>query len=194
MPSEPRKRNTGSKKALAEALLTLLQDKQLDQITVKEITTLAGVGYATFFRNYEDKEALLHDLTTGEINNLLTMTLPIFFTGDSQASNQALCAYIWQHRELWTRLLTSGAAASLREEYLHQARKLMADMNQQPSDLPGDLAVTFSVTALLEILTWWLRQDKPVAVREMASILHRLTVMPIMNDQGNIVVMSDAGA
>jgi AcrR family transcriptional regulator len=180
----PRQRVTRSRAALTTALLSLLEERSLEQITIRDITTAAKVGYATFFRNYPDKDALLHDLAAGEINKLLTMTLPIFYAVDSASSTEALCAYVWEHRKLWTGLLTGGAAPALKQEYLQQALQLLEMPGQPTSWLPGDLAVTFAVTAIVEILAWWLKQSEPRDVKEIAEILNRLTVLPIMPKAG----------
>ena len=55
-------RQVRSRSALAAALLELLEERPFDQLTIREITARAGTGYATFFRHYPDKEALLHDV------------------------------------------------------------------------------------------------------------------------------------
>ena len=175
-----RKRITRTRSALTGALLSLLEEQPYEQITIRDITNRAQIGYATFFRNYPDKETLLHDLAAGEISALLTMTLPIFFSVDSESSHRALCAYVWEHRKLWTGLLVGGAAAELKKEYLQQALQLLDEPGQSHSWLPGDLAVTFAVTAVIEILAWWLRQSEPLSIKEMSEILNRLTVLPIM--------------
>ncbi len=88
-----RQRVTRTRAALTEALLALLEERSQEHITIRDITTRAQVGYATFFRNYPDKEALLHDLAADEINRLLTMTLPLFFGVDSESSCRALCGH-----------------------------------------------------------------------------------------------------
>ena len=180
-----RQRVTRTRAALTDALLALLEERSQEHITIRDITTRAQVGYATFFRNYPDKEALLHDLAADEINRLLTMTLPLFFGVDSESSCRALCAYVWEHRKLWTGLLTGGAAPTLKQEYLNQALRLLDEPDQSKSWLPGDLAVTFAVTAIIEILAWWLKQEHPLAVKDMAETLNRLAVQPIMSiDRG----------
>jgi AcrR family transcriptional regulator len=175
-------RNTKSRAALCEGLLLLLMEKPFEEITAKDITARAEVGYATFFRHYPDKETLLHHLSADEIKRLLGMSMPIFYTVDSLASNQAVCAYVWEHRRLWTGLLTGGAAAILKEEYLRQALTLFEEAANPKSWLPGDLAVTFAVNSLLEILTWWLKQTEPPSIKQMAEILNRLTVIPVMGE------------
>ena len=178
------KRTSRTRTALCGALLALLEERSLEQITIKELTGRAGVGYATYFRLYQDKEALLHELAADEISRLLAMSLPIFYTVDSLASTGALCGYVWEHRKLWKALLTGGAAATLKEEYLRQALKVIKDRPNPDLWLPGDLAVTFAVTALVEILAWWLKQPQPASVREMAEVLNRLTVVPLMAHTG----------
>lgn len=179
-----RKRATSDKTprtqlALRQALLELLEEQPFEQIKVREITTRAGVGYATFFRRYSDKDHLLSDLAATEIDKLLTMTLPLLYTVDTLASTQALCAYVWEHRRVWKILLTGGAAASLKEEYLRRALELARERPSPEAPLPAELAVTFSVTAIIEMQAWWLKQPNPLSVKEMAAIINRLAVMPI---------------
>src|SRR5689334_4808121 len=44
---------------LAQALVALTLEKNYDAVTIREITDRAEIGYATFFRHYPDKDALL---------------------------------------------------------------------------------------------------------------------------------------
>jgi AcrR family transcriptional regulator len=171
-------RTTRTRPALCSALLSLLEEKPFEQVTIREITARARVGYATFFRRYPDKEALLHDLAAREIGQLLAMAEPILYTVDSRSSAQALCAYLWEHRKLWSALLTGGAAAILKEEFVRQAQKNAANRPKQRSWLPGDLRRVFSVSATIEILAWWLNQNEPPSVKRMAQILDRLVITP----------------
>lgn len=58
-----RKRNATTqflKECIADALLKLLQDKPLEEITISEITTLANVGRVTFYRHFSSKEDILY--------------------------------------------------------------------------------------------------------------------------------------
>lgn len=44
---------------LTDSLLDLLKDKPLADISISELCSAAGVGRASFYRNYEDKEGIL---------------------------------------------------------------------------------------------------------------------------------------
>ena len=176
-------RTTRTRPALRQALLELLETQSLEAITVREIAARAEVGYATFFRHYPDKDALLHDLAADEIRRLLTMTLPLFHSADIESSVSALCSYIWKHRSIWTVLLTGGAAAALKEEYLAQALEHMEQDSRPHPWLSSELAVRFAVGALVDILAWWLTQPKPATIDYMAKVISRLAVAPIMDNQ-----------
>ena len=65
-------RNT--KKRLQEGLLTLLQKKPINQITVKELTELVDVNRGTFYFHYTDVYDMLHkteDRFFNDFNNVL---------------------------------------------------------------------------------------------------------------------------
>lgn len=183
-PKRPREshqeRTARTRAALCDALLQLLQEKPFEQIITREITSTAKVGYATFFRHYNGKDELLHDLASGEIRRLLGMTLPIFYAVDSKASTEAVCAYVWEHRQLWRALLTGGAASILKEEYLRQALAVPQDYPSLEMQLPADLAVTVAVSALIEVHTWWLKQDTPPPLKTISDLTYRLAILPVM--------------
>src|SRR5262245_59513747 len=82
-----------TKAALRQALLALLEEKQFDASTVRDLSARAGIGYATFFRHYPSKAALLDDVAADEIRELLELGL-----ADVQAVNtRAAAATLFRH-------------------------------------------------------------------------------------------------
>ena len=172
-----------SRSALRAALLGLLEERSFDQITIRDISGRAGTGYATFFRHYPDKAALLNDLAAAEVGELLKRALPILYAVDTRASCVSLCTYVDEHRQLWAALLTGGAAGTLREEFVRQSRvaAVEAPPGVRPGSwLPTDLAVVFGVSAVAEILAWWLRHPRDFTIEGIADILDRLVIAPIL--------------
>ena len=174
-------RTTQTRPMLCTALLSLLEARPFDQLTVREITAKAAIGYATFFRHYPDKEALLHDLAATQISDLLAQALPILDADDTRGSARALCAYVWERRKLWSALLTGGAASTLKDEFIRQAQQIAEARPNRGAWLPNDLSLVFSVTGTVEILAWWLRQKDPPAVDRMAEVMDVLIVTPSMS-------------
>lgn len=186
MLGEPRgdRRRERSRAALTEALLSLLEEAAFDQITVQEIVHRAGIGYATFFRHFPDKQALLGSLAADEIRGLIDLTLPVLASVDARASALALCAYVQARRALWSALLTGGAAAILREEFIRQANLVGGGVEGGESWPPRDLVVPFAIGGVLDILTWWLRQDEPVDQERVAGLLADLVIAPLVSSGG----------
>ena len=53
------KKNQYVKSEITKALLELLKEKDLNEISIREITTRAQVGRVSFYRNYKRKEDIL---------------------------------------------------------------------------------------------------------------------------------------
>jgi len=168
--------------ALRRALLTLLEQKPLDQITVRQIAAEAGVHYATFFRHHPTKEALLNHVAADEIDRLVELSLHAQDTVDTHAGFVALCSYVKEHRALWTALLTGGAAATMREELLRQSHAVAAERAPKGSWLPVELATACTVNVIFETIAWWLKQAADeCSIARVATILHRLTYSPSLH-------------
>lgn len=60
MAEDRRVRKT--KQAIKHALIQLLEVKDLEKITIQDITTLADINRGTFYLHYEDKYILLSDM------------------------------------------------------------------------------------------------------------------------------------
>lgn len=171
-----------TRSALRTALLLLLADRSFDQITIRDVCARAGAGYATYFRHYPDKHALLNDLATTEVAELLERALPILFSVDSRAACVALCSYVDENRTLWSALLTGGASFTLREEFARQAQQLAKDQpgERSASRVPVELAVAFGVSAVVEVFAFWLQHRDAFTLDQAADILDRLVIAPIL--------------
>lgn len=167
-----------TRQALNRALLALLERKQLERITIRDIVAEAGVGYATFFRHHPSKEELLNAIAAEQVGRLMALTMPLLDATDTRVSCLALCAYVGKHRSLWSALLTGGAAGTLRAEFIRLA---MRGATSQPVRhcLPVELGTVCGVAATIEILAWWLRRpDGEYSAEQVAEFLDRLVVAP----------------
>jgi AcrR family transcriptional regulator len=171
-------RKLRSRDALFAAFLTLLEQKNLDQISIREIAAAANIGHATFYRHYATKEELLNDLAAGEIRRLVNLTLPVMNAKSTQAACEALCRHVFSHKKLWTTLLTGGASSVVKEELLTISRRVAAELdnNVQSPEL-AELKTVLSVNSILETLVWWLRQRKPLAGERVARTLTQIIAL-----------------
>jgi AcrR family transcriptional regulator len=166
-----------SRGKLHEALLRLMQKTPFEQITIRGVAAKAGVGYTTFFRLYDSKDALLHDVAAEEVARLCDLTAPIYDATQSQTACLALCVYIEERRALW-RALLAGGAGFVREELRQQGVRLAAPRRAARGALPDDLSVTLATAVMFEVLAWWLRQKQPMSAAAVADILDRTAIAP----------------
>src|SRR5271154_4683249 len=100
-------RVTKTRAALAEAVLALASEKLFADVTITEIAARAGVGYASFFRHFKDKDALLTEVADQMVTDLLAIIMPAMNEEDTLATSIAICRYVDEHR-LLTRALLAG--------------------------------------------------------------------------------------
>lgn len=61
-------KNSYVKKQITNALLTLLKEKELKDISISEITTTAQVSRISFYRNYNDKDTIIKEYMYSTLN------------------------------------------------------------------------------------------------------------------------------
>ena len=159
----------------------LLERKPFDQITIREICSLAGLHYATFFRHHPSKEALLDAVAADQIDTIVELALAMDDGLAGAEGWRALCVYVEEHRALWTALLNGGAAAAMREEWLRNAQSVAQDREPVSSWLPKELGIICSVSLIADTLSWWLAQPAGAhSIDEVTAILDRLVTTATM--------------
>jgi AcrR family transcriptional regulator len=170
-----------TREALRRALLGLLDLKPLEQITIRDICDVADVGYTTFFRHHSTKESLLNDIAAEQIGQLVGLALPVADRSDARAASVALCSYVDNHRKLWSTLLTGGAAGAMRDEFIRLSRLIAATRARPGTWPPPEIAAILVVSSTIELLSWWLRESKPMTVEQVAEIHERVVLTPAVN-------------
>jgi AcrR family transcriptional regulator len=163
---------------LRAAFLSLLAHKPLDQILIREITDRAGLSYPTFFRRFASKQELLEDIAADEVRSLLALSHVALTEGGGAGSGELPCRYVHEHRKLWKALLTGGAAAAMRDEFMRVASDFATTRPRVNPWLPMELAVPFVVSGIFEIFAWWMRQPEDYPVENVIKLFDALVVEP----------------
>jgi len=169
-----------SREALRAALLELIEQRPLDSITIRDITDAAGVGYATFYRHFPTKAALLEDLAAAKIRQLIALSMPPQGGAiNAHGSCLAIIRYVDTQRSLWRSLLTGGAVATIREEIIQISREVALEYRRADQSIPDDLAFRFVASAMVELLAWWLERGDQ-SIERGAELLERLVIAPMV--------------
>ncbi len=166
--------------ALTAAVLKLLETRDFSAVTIGEIVEAAGIGYATFFRHYKDKEELLLDAADRLTDALLPDILPALASDDTAEAALAICRHIERNASAFQALLTAAAEPTVQRLMIEQRIAWAHGVGlPDPPGLPPDLAITHTVHAAQALLTWWLQRGRDMPAEEMAAILDRLVLSPV---------------
>ena len=163
--------------ALHDAFLKLLETTTIENITIRDITTKAGISYPTFFRRFESKEELLANIATAEMHRLMQLTREALLDRHSKEyknSATMMFNYMRDHRQLWKALLTGGASAAMREEFTRSSDELKSTRQRSNPWIPFELAVPFVVSGIFEIFAWWLAQPEDYPIENVIALFDAL--------------------
>jgi AcrR family transcriptional regulator len=169
-----------TQQGLAEALVSLCLEKGYAAVTIRDIAERAGVGYATFFRHYADKEALLADVFEVILAELLELLRSAQLDDRGHAVGALIFGFVAQHSEVCRALLSSRGPGALRDRIVAAGTANILAQNQpQPgSAIPPAVAAHHLAAATMALIQWWLDQDMPYSADRMGQIYEELVSRP----------------
>ncbi|ULL16035.1 TetR/AcrR family transcriptional regulator [Paenibacillus sp. H1-7] len=151
-----------SRKALREAMLTLMSQKPLAAISITEIVELADYNRGTFYSNYDNKEALLDDIFAELIDQLLQsfrapyQQVEMFSIQDLPASSVMIFEHFYQHASIYTVLAKSEVLPQLREKMFIALKHITQEELVYPEhEIDRELHAIYSIHALLGLVFYW---------------------------------------
>ncbi|WP_326759027.1 TetR/AcrR family transcriptional regulator [Streptomyces phaeochromogenes] len=177
--------------ALQGALIKLVEEAELGQISVADVAEQAGVNRTTFYDHYRDVHELAEAACTSTIDTLIE-SLPVLDPApadpdaDPARSLVAFFENLAEHAGLYRSLLGPQGSARVIDHIrsristaVHVAVRLNAGAppeNVAPTDIPHDVPAAFTAGALLGVATDWLQRDSPRTPTEMAELTWPLLV------------------
>ncbi len=166
--------------ALAWAVIALSLEHGYAALTIRDIAARAGIGYATFFRHFPDKESLLLNVLEVFVEELMALLQRRAPAGAPAGSGAVVFQYIQAHHDLCRVLLNSQGSASL-VRHIH-ATSVAATLQQyrpRPgSPVPPEVAAHHLVAASIALIQWWLDNDMPYPPARMGAIYEALVIAP----------------
>ena len=170
-----------TKKLLTQALTQLLQEKQVNEITVKELTDLADMNRGTFYLYYKDIFDMIEKIEDELFENLNAI---IALRENTDVSEQAkpilrdLFMFIEDNQEMCRVLLSPNGDMN----FLHRLNEVMREkclQLYQTADLKGsedefDYHYSFIVFGCAGIIRSWVNRGCPENAEEMAELTSRM--------------------
>ncbi|EHJ07274.1 TetR/AcrR family transcriptional regulator [Staphylococcus simiae] len=184
MKEDRRVRKT--KSSIKKAFTKLLQEKDLDKITISDITTRADVNRGTFYLHYEDKYMLLADMEDEYIAELSSYTKFNELQGASvedianEFVNNVL-KNIFQHihnnLEFYHTILQLERTSQLELKINEHIRKNMQkyiSIDHTVGGVPEMYFYSYVSGATISIIKYWVLDDQPISVDELAKHIHNI--------------------
>lgn len=178
MSTDPRFQR--SQQRLHQAIVDLILEYGYEAISVREIANAARVSYATFYRHYTSKDALLLDVVGRSQAEMAALLAP----GDGEAPEQEgriIFEHIAKNVRFYQILLEGKGARHL----LAQAQEAAVEqfvLYFQPAegvDVPFAIVANHFVAGIIALLRWWLDHDQPYTAERMGQIYADLLYRPI---------------
>jgi len=167
-----------TQKLLREALIELIEERGFDALTIGELTERAMVSRAAFYRNYQDKYALVEQIFVEAMIDLFAAV------GDlGREHPPEIWVRFFEHIAQYERLYRALLGRKGSSWFVWKMRAALAGLLKERGQLPhgpspshrsihsfSDSFVPDMVSALfVEAITWWLEQGRPYTPREIAT-------------------------
>ena len=164
-----------TRKALADALIGLANEKGYDNITIRDLTQRANIGYATFYRHYKSKDELVTDFFRGIIQEIEREIRP------EMTHYEESLAMFRTVRKYGDAILFSTslprdhpAIKPLWEETTELVYTLYAARDE--SIIPMEVSVNHIITSVVELFRWWLLEGQEYSIEQMAIMQSELII------------------
>ncbi|MEM7342686.1 MAG: TetR/AcrR family transcriptional regulator [Chloroflexota bacterium] len=162
-----------TRRLLKEALVDLVVERGYEPVTIRDITKEAQVGYKTFFRHYESKEALLRTILDDFLEEFKATRLPPTAPNAPQQNTLAVVKFTEAHADLFRMLIRSPASDLLQAPFVEFGRKDLLQF-AGGSGIPDELMAYYFAASMDALLRWWVVNDMPYPAEEMAGYINQL--------------------
>ena len=163
---------------LGDALVEILLQKPLDEISVQEILDRAGVSRSTFYTHFRDTNDLFLSDVDDFFEGLSTALSRAGSKSKRVAPVQELFAHIGESRAFYSALVESGRVHDVMElgqaQFARGIDQRLTEIAPARAILAADrsaLAHAFA-GALFSLLSWWIHHAMPKSPEEMDKLFH----------------------
>ena len=179
------KRNQRSRAALRRALVTLMKQKPLSKISIKELCEEAQVNRSTFYGSYADLYQLLkevHEELFHRMHAQLRGSYSQVWVMDPVGSREALTSiaeYMKQNRELFVMFMQNNDEQMFEGNLMHYFFERYADV-LQTHNARG--CFMYHCMGSFAVLCAWLLENCPTSTEQVAEVLYQMsrTARPLM--------------
>ena len=177
-PQPPDRRVQRTRRALRDALLSLLPESGWDDISVQDLCERADVGRSTFYLHFQNKEELL----VGGLSDLRSMLRAQAITvGDARPGVltfvRGLIDHVDEQRKLFRSIVGRRSGHTGQIRFREMVMRLVAEeiALHAAGGWQRDAGARYVGGALVELLAWWVDASKARSADDIERYFHQLT-------------------
>ncbi len=165
---------------LGSALVALIQEKSIDDVTVQEVLDRASVGRSTFYLHFRDKD----DLLLSQLEKFLEMMSTTLSVRKEKSQRVVPVAEMFAHIGSQNKMYRALADCGRLNDFFDLAQgyfargieRRLVESERLPKLAQRELAARASALAgsLLSLLRWWLDRGAKETPRAMDELFHRM--------------------
>ena len=174
-----------SKAAIKKAFIQLLEDSQIERITIRQISDKADINRGTFYLNYDDKYALLEEMEDEQIAdlkklvdirkvNLAQKTAEEFIEIFSNEVIKKVIIHISENIEFYHAILNLDRTSKIEERItdmiLSNINYLIGE-NNTVYGVPDDYYLRYVSGALMSMVKYWVHDENRVSIEELVQYI-----------------------
>lgn len=171
-----------TKMVLKESFITLLEKKDISQITIKEICEDADINRATFYAHYNDQYDLLRKIEDELLENINAHLAEY----DQQNNNlnvvittEKIFEYLKENARVYKLLLSEQGDFSFQKKLMMLVYdKIITEItdNNNITKEDAEYVYSFTITGIIGIVQKWFDDDMKKSPHFMAELVIKLTL------------------
>ena len=169
-----------TKRLLKESLIRLMEEKEIQKISVSELCRDAGINRVTFYNHYTSPQDLLREMErelVAEIHNLIKQKR-LDQSPKIKERIEVTCDYLNRNRKVAKLIFKNNTADSKFTDELFRVPKIWDKMCLKLSAAYGeegkDLLTTFITRGTYSVIQKWLLNDMNKTPHEMGEIINAI--------------------
>lgn len=158
------KKEEYTKQQILKAMLELLIEKEIDQITITELVKRAGVGRASFYRNYSTKEDVLAD----HLKKLILRWGEEFEKEGNPDVNASLVKHFWNEKSFYLTLYNANLGP-----YIYKAMKAAMNIEEKVNPVERYL-VSWYAGSIYGFIDEWMKNGMKESPEEMFALMKEI--------------------
>lgn len=181
------RRQLKTRKAILDACFSLIQKKDIQQVTINEIAEQANINRGTFYLHFEDKYDMMNNFENemiGKIEEVIVKNIPKeqfnqqFIPSRYDTIVQIFKCYE-ENKELMQLLLKSSYNSSFQEKLREKLKVILDDeiLNRLKGlhyDIPTDLIIIMFTSVSLSIAEYSYQSKSPVNIEQLAELIFKV--------------------